>query len=96
VGGIPGYEWDDEKAASNLAKHGVSFEEAATMFLDRLAASIPDPDYSDDEERWVTTGFSSRQRCLQVWHTYRGELIRIIGVRPSTPAERRAYESGEE
>jgi uncharacterized DUF497 family protein len=94
---IPGYEWDDKKAASNFAKHGVSFEEAATVFLDPLAASILDPDHTDDdEERWVTTGFSSQQRCVQICHTYRGEVIRIIGVRPTTPAERRAYESGEE
>ena len=91
---IPGYEWDDQKAISNLEKHEVSFEEATTVFLDRLALSILDPDHTEDEERWVTTGFSSRQRCLQVWHTYRGNVIRIIGVRVAAPAERRAYESG--
>ena len=91
---IPGYEWDDEKAISNFVKHGVSFEEAATVFLDRLAASKLDPDI-DYEERWVTTGFSYQQRCLQVWHTYREERIRIIGVRPATSSERRAYESGQ-
>ena len=92
---IPGYEWDDDKALANLAKHEVSFYEGASVFDDRLAVSILDPRYTEDEERWVTTGFSSRQRCLQVWHTYRGDAIRIIGVRLATPAERRTYESGE-
>lgn len=88
-------EWDPEKAASNLAKHGISFEEASTVFGDHLATTVPDPDHSADEERWLTTGESDRGRAVIVWHTNRGEVTRIIGARRTTPNERRTYESGE-
>jgi uncharacterized protein len=88
-------EWDGEKAAANVSKHGVSFEEAATVFGDRLATTVLDPDRSVDEERWLTTGRSSRGRLLVVWHTNRGNAVRIIGARQATANERRTYESGE-
>jgi hypothetical protein len=93
--GDTGFEWDDEKAISNFADHGVSFEEAVTVFGDPLATTVHDPDHSDEEERWLTTGVSSSQRTLIVWHTDRGESVRLIGARETTPHERRAYESGE-
>ncbi len=85
------FEWDAEKAASNIAKHGVSFEEASSVFGDPLATTIPDPDHSVDEERFLTTGMSNQQRVLVVWHTERGDVIRIIGTREATPRERRIY-----
>lgn len=71
------------------------FEEAETVFGDWLATTVPDPDHSLDEERWLTTGLSSRGRLLIVWHTDRGEVIRVIGARQATANERRIYESGE-
>ena len=89
------FEWDLEKAASNEASHGVSFEEASTVFGDPLATTVPDPDHSVDEERWLTTGMSRDYHLVVVWHTDRGSTIRIIGARPATPSERRTYESGE-
>jgi uncharacterized DUF497 family protein len=89
------FEWDAEKAAANVSKHGVSVEEAATVFGDRLATTLLDPDHSVDEERWLTTGRSSRGRLLVVWHTNRGGTVRIIGARQATANERRTYESGE-
>lgn len=89
------FEWDPEKAAVNLAKHGVSFEEASTVFGDPLATTVSDPDHSVSEERFLTTGLSRQQRVLIVWHTDREDVIRIIGAREATPRERRTYESGE-
>ena len=90
------FEWDEGKAVENVEKHdGVSFEEASTVFGDLLATSVIDPDHSDEEERWLTTGLSDRGRVVIVWHTNRGDAVRIIGARPATPAERRVYESGE-
>jgi hypothetical protein len=94
--GEPGFEWDDDKAILNLAKHGVAFEEAVTVFDDPLAATVPDPDHSVGEERWWTMGISSRQRLLVVWHTDREEVARLIGARPAYPSERRRYESREQ
>lgn len=89
------FDWDDEKAIFNLEKHGVSFEEAATVFGDPLATTRPDHDHSFDEERWLTMGQSARQRLVLVWHTNYGDSLRLIGARVATPSERRAYESGE-
>jgi len=89
------FEWDEEKAAENLAKHGVSFPDASTVFGDPLATTIIDPDHSDDEERWLTTGRSRDDDTIVVWHTDREEVTRIIGARRATRAERRTYESGE-
>lgn len=89
-------EWDADKAASNLAKHGVSFDEACSVFGDPLATTVRDPDHSVGEERWLTTGESHRGRLLVVWHTNREETrIRVVGARQATPSERRTYESGE-
>ncbi len=89
------FEWDSGKAASNFATHGVSFEEATTVFGDPLATSVLDPDHSGDEERWLTTGRSLQQRLVIVWHTNRGDVVRIIGARQATSSERRIYESGD-
>ena len=89
------FEWDPEKAALSLSKHGVSFDEASTVFGDPLATTVPDPDRSESEERLFTTGLSSRPRVLIVWHTERDDTVRIIGARAATPRERRTYESGE-
>lgn len=88
--------WDPGKAAANLAGHGVSFEEAATVFDDSLATTVHDPDHSDGEEdRWLTTGLSIAGRLVIVWHTDREVVVRIIGARLASPNERRIYESGE-
>lgn len=87
-------EWDGEKATSNLAKHGVSFDEARTVFGDPLATTVADPDHSVGEERWLTTGLSAQSRLVIVAHTNQGDTIRIIAARETTPRERRSYESG--
>jgi uncharacterized DUF497 family protein len=89
------FEWDPEKASLNEVKHGVSFEEAISVFGDPLATTVPDPDHSESEERFLTTGLSTQQRVLIVWHTNQSEITRIIGVREATTHERRTYESGE-
>lgn len=86
------FEWDPRKAASNLRKHGVSFEEAATVFGDRLSRTGDDPDHSAQEQRCVTFGVSSSGRLLVVSHADRGERIRIISARPATRSERAIYE----
>jgi uncharacterized protein len=86
------FEWDLGKAASNARKHRVSFDEAATVFLDPLALSGPDPDHSLGEQRYVTFGVSSLQRLLAVSHTYRPGAIRIITARVCTRRERSLYE----
>jgi uncharacterized DUF497 family protein len=88
------FEWDPAKAAENLAKHGVSFEEAATVFRDALSATGLDPDHSAEEERYVIFGVSTRGRLLVVAHTERGDTIRIISARPATAGERKIYEEG--
>ena len=86
------FEWDLTKAAGNLDKHGVSFEEAATVFRDPLSATTPDPDHSVDEERFVTFGVWTSGRLLVVAHADRDDTIRIISARPATPGERTIYE----
>jgi uncharacterized DUF497 family protein len=88
------FEWDPAKAAENLEKHGVSFEEAATIFRDTLSATGPDPDHSVGEERFVTFGVSTSERLLVVGHTERGDIIRIITARLATLGERKIYEEG--
>jgi len=88
------FEWDPIKAAENLAKHGVSFQEAATVFRDPLSATGSDPDHSVGEERFVTFGVSTAGRLLAVAHTDRDDTIRIISARPLTPGERKIYEEG--
>ena len=87
------FEWDDEKAQSNLKKHGVSFEEAATIFNDPRIATISDPDHSDNEERYVSIGMSVIMRLLSVIHTFRKERNRLISARKATKAEKKNYEN---
>ena len=88
------FEWDEEKAVANREKHGISFEEAQTVFKDCNALRIYDPDHSDDEERFVLLGLSSVLRILVVCHCYRenDELIRIISARKATKKESLTYE----
>lgn len=88
------FEWDASKALANLGKHGVSFDEAATAFLDPLALSGPDPDHSVGESRYISFGMSSLGRLLAVSHTYRPGGIRLISARRVTRAERKLYEEG--
>ena len=89
------FEWDANKAAANLRKHGVSFREAQTVFFDESARLIDDPDHSGLEERFVLLGLSFALRILVVHHTYRagGGLIRLISARKATRAERAHYRS---
>jgi uncharacterized protein len=87
------FEWDDAKAAINLAKHGVSFEEARTVFEDAFAITIEDAAHSDFEDRYVTIGLSLISRVLLIIHADRGDRIRIVSARKSTPSEREQYES---
>lgn len=86
------FEWDNKKARQNLKKHGVSFEEAATVFGDPLSLTIDNQFHSEEEERFVTIGESNRRRLLVVVYTERGDNIRIISARVATPRERRSYE----
>jgi uncharacterized DUF497 family protein len=86
------YEWDAAKAARNLKKHGISFEEAATIFLDVLAVTFPDPDHSSAENREITIGHTMKERLVLVAHCERGNGIRLISARLATKAERRQYE----
>ena len=90
------FEWDDEKAAENLTKHGVSFSEASTVFADPLSRTILDPLHSEEEERFVILGQSGLHHTLVVVHTFRGEFIRIISARTATSRERKDYERGKE
>jgi len=83
------------KARKNLGKHGVSFDEASTVFSDPLAVTIDDPDHSHDEQRFLTTGLSQRPRLIIVAHTDREGLVRIISGREATLSERSQYESGQ-
>jgi hypothetical protein len=86
------YEWDPRKAKINRRRHGVTFEEAATVFVDPLAVTYPAPDHSDEERREVTIGHSARQRVVFVSHTQRGDRIRIISARKATRRERKQHE----
>jgi uncharacterized protein len=87
------FEWDARKAAANLRKHGVSFEEARTVFLDENALLRPDKDHVEDEGRFVLLGLSGRLRTLVVCHCYRqeDEVIRLISARKANSDERRQY-----
>ena len=86
------FDWDPRKAQRNLRKHSIDFNEASTVFVDTFSITIPDPDHSEDEERWLTMGLSSRQRLLVVVHTEDRETVRIISARPADRLERRKYE----
>lgn len=92
------FEWDPLKAASNLVKHGVSFEQAASVLLDALALTVFDAAHSEFEERWFTLGLASNGRLLAVAHTYSASgpssaKVRIISAREATKHERRQYEN---
>jgi uncharacterized protein len=86
------FEWDADKANGNITKHGVSFHEAATVFGDPLALTYFDPDHSEDEDRYLTFGFSSEGVLLVVSHTDRGDTTRIISARLATRKEKKSYE----
>ncbi|MBE9200383.1 MULTISPECIES: BrnT family toxin [unclassified Nodularia (in: cyanobacteria)] len=86
------FEWNKNKAASNLSKHGVSFEEAKTVFDDPLYIDFYDPDHSEDEQRYLIVGESKQRRLLIVSYTERGNSIRLISAREVTRTEREAYE----
>jgi hypothetical protein len=86
------FEWDRSKAEANLRKHGVSFEEAQTIFTDPLSITLPDPDHSEDEQRFVDMGVSNQKRVLVVVYTERGLRIRLISAREATAKERKKYE----
>lgn len=88
---IDGFERDPVKAASNFAKHGVRFEEAATIFFDPRAVTTLDPDHAQREDRFITTGSSTRHRILTVVHADRENRIRIISARRATARERKSY-----
>jgi uncharacterized DUF497 family protein len=88
------FEWDGGKAEANVQKHGVSFQEAKTVFNDPLAMTIADPDHSSQEDRYIDLGMSARGRILMVWYTERRGNIRIIGSRKATRGQKRQYEEG--
>ncbi|MBD0386712.1 MAG: BrnT family toxin [Nostoc sp. C3-bin3] len=86
------FEWNLDKAALNLEKHGISFPEAATVFNDPLSVTFPDPDHSIGESRYIIIGVSRFGQLLVVAHTDRGEKVRIISARKATRQEKRFYE----
>ncbi len=88
------FEWDDQKAAGNLLKHGVSFDEAVSVFGDGRALTFSDTDHSDFEDRSRTYGISNKTRLLVVVHTERRSSIRIISARKATRYEKSIYENG--
>jgi len=88
------FEWDPKKATANVKKHGVTFQEAATIFGDPLAITFDDPDHSMSENRYITFGLSLRKRLIVVSHTERGDRTRIINARLMDRKERRIYEEG--
>ena len=87
------FEWDPHKAATNAEDHGVDFSEAQTIFGDPLETTIPDPDHSEGEHRFLSMGRSVAGRVLVVSYTERDARVRIISARPATARERRMYES---
>lgn len=89
------FEWDAKKARENIKKHGVSFEEASTVFGDLLALTIYDPLHSEEEDRFVTLGESEKRRLIVVSFTDRDDRIRIISARVATRRERKDYEKGD-
>jgi uncharacterized DUF497 family protein len=86
------FQFDARKAAANLKKHGVSFREAMTVFDDPLAATFPDELHSEDEDRWITIGLSSKHRVLFISHLEHESTIRIIGARTANTTEIETYE----
>jgi uncharacterized DUF497 family protein len=88
------FEWDPKKATTNIKKHGVSFQEAATIFGDPLAITFDDPDHSIGENRYITFGLSLQKRLIVVSHIERGNMTRIINARLMDRKERKIYEEG--
>jgi len=90
------FEWDDTKNKTNIQKHGVSFEEAQTVFFDDNAIEFDDPDHSCEEERYLLLGFNQTLKVLVVCHCYRDDesIIRIISARKATKKEQKAYFRG--
>ncbi|MEG4972092.1 BrnT family toxin [Microcoleus sp. K4-B3] len=88
------FEWDENKAAVNLSKHGISFEEAKTVFDDRLYVDFYDPDHSDEEDRYIIVGESQQGNLLIVSYTERADFLRLISARKVTRVEREVYEEG--
>src|SRR5262245_52322751 len=90
------FEWDDSKDRTNRKKHGISFQEAMTVFTDEHALLIDDPEHSDQEDRFILLGLSSSLKMLVVCHCYRGRegIIRIISARRANSRERRMYQEG--
>jgi len=86
------FEWDEKKAKDNLKNHKISFDEATTVFSDPCATTIPDPDHSEYEQRFIGIGTSAKDRVLVVVYTEDGGNVRIISCRKATPRERRVYE----
>jgi len=88
------FEWDENKARGNLKKHGVSFEEARSVFFDENARIVPDPEHSDDEDRFILLGISANVRILTVCHCYRQDekTVRIISARKATNREAKQYQ----
>ncbi len=86
------FEWDDDKARSNEQKHGITFQEASTVFDDPLAVIFDDPNHSDEEPREIMVGYSNRSRLLMVSFTQRDPAVRIISARRATPREREKHE----
>lgn len=87
------FEWDQKKTRVNEQKHGITFDEACTVFADPLSLTIHDPLHSDNEDRFIITGVSHKNRILIVVHTERGDNIRIISARKATQKERLYYEN---
>ncbi len=88
------FEWDARKERANARKHGVDFAEASTVFGDPFERTIPDPDHSEGEHRFLSLGHSHRNRLLVVSYVERGRRIRLLSARTATAAERHQYESG--
>jgi uncharacterized DUF497 family protein len=89
---MPIFEWDENKEKSNFRKHGISFTEGESVFYDLHSLTIPDPDHSNEEHRFIDIGTSNKNRVLVVVYTERENRIRIISVRKASSAERKMYE----
>jgi len=89
------FEWNEDKAAANYKKHKIAFDEAKTVFNDSFSITIDDTDHSENENRYIDIGLSSKGRILTVCYTERGENIRIISCRKATVSERKIYEEKE-
>lgn len=90
------FAWNEEKARANLKKYRVSFDEAATLFIDPFSITIPDPHHSVNEQRYIDIGSSDKGRVLVVVYTERSANIRIISCRKATSSERKLYEEGDD